>query len=245
MYMARNTAKFNWSQLDRKGLTELLYQLSPKIVKKEIPVAKFHRIIATQMKNGIPIKVTKHSDPKVESGYVYVGGAYYSDDDKDREKCIEISLVYNTNDENIVLTKARFNRLCILFADTVLHEVIHMRQYRRRKFKELPDYASTAEKDEQNQEQIYLGGSDEIDAYGFNIACELVEKFKGDYHLISQYLNEDQSKKKRRSNCWRMYLKAFDHNHNHVIIKRLKSKVMRYLPHAQVGRPYRNKDWIG
>jgi hypothetical protein len=120
-----------------------------------------------------------------------------------------------------------------------------MRQYRRRKFKELPDYASTAEKDEQNQEQSYLGKSDEIDAYGFNIACELLTKFNGDHQLIYQYLNEDQSKKKRRSNCWREYLNAFDHDHNHIIIKRLKSKVIRYLPHAEAGRPYRNKEWIG
>jgi hypothetical protein len=242
--MARNTAKFNWSQLDRRGLTALLHQLSPKVVKQEIPVAKFHRIMATHLKICIPIKVSKQSDPKVERGCVYLGGAYYSDDDKDRQKCIEISLVYNPFDENIGLTQTRFDKLCLLFADTILHEVIHMRQYRRRKFKELPDYASSAEKDEQNQEQSYLGKGDEIDAYGFNIACELMSKFKGDINLISQYLNEDQSKKKRRSNCWRMYLKAFDHDHNHTIIKRMKKKVMRYLPHAQLGRPYRNKDWI-
>ena len=120
-----------------------------------------------------------------------------------------------------------------------------MRQFRRRKFKDLPDYASRAEKDEQNQAQSYLGKSDEIDAYGFNIACELVSKFKGDEQLITQYLNEDQSKKRRKSNCWRDYLKAFDHDHNHIIIKRLKKKVIHYLPHARVGKPYRTKEWIG
>jgi hypothetical protein len=38
-------------------------------------------------------------------------------------------------------------------ADTILHEIMHMRQYRRRKFKILPDYASTAEKTEQRAEQ--------------------------------------------------------------------------------------------
>jgi hypothetical protein len=243
--MARNTAKFNWSQLDRKSLIDLLHQLSPKVVKQEFPVAKFHRIIATHMKSSIPIKVAKCFNMKVEPGCIYLGGAYYSDKDKDRGKCIEISLVYNLFDKKIVLTQTKFNRLCILFADTILHEVIHMRQYRRRKFKEIPDYVSTAEKDEQNEEQSYLGKRDEIDAYGFNIACELLTKFNGNCQLILQYLNEDQSKKKRRSNSWRMYLKAFNHNHNHIIIKRLKSKVIRYLPHAQSGRPYRNKDWIG
>jgi hypothetical protein len=41
-----------------------------------------------------------------------------------------------------------------------------------------------------------------------------------------------------------MYLKAFQHDHDHPIIHRLKKKIVRYLPQAQVGKPYRNKDWI-
>jgi hypothetical protein len=45
-----------------------------------------------------------------------------------------------------------------------------MRQFRRRNFKQLPDYASNAEKSEIREEQEYLGCKDEIDAYSFNIA---------------------------------------------------------------------------
>jgi len=41
-----------------------------------------------------------------------------------------------------------------------------------------------------------------------------------------------------------MYLKAFDYNHDHKIIKRLKKRVIRYLPNAELGRPYRTADWI-
>jgi hypothetical protein len=41
-----------------------------------------------------------------------------------------------------------------------------------------------------------------------------------------------------------MYLKAFNHDHNHVIIKRVKKKVIRYIPYAKLGKPYRKKDWI-
>jgi hypothetical protein len=134
--------------------------------------------------------------------------------------------------------------MCYTIADTILHEIMHMRQYRRRKFKILPDYASTAEKTEQRAEQEYLGCSDEVDAYSFNIACELMDKFKYDPVQVIQYLNEDQKGLRRRHNSWRMYLKAFDHNHDHTIIKRLKKKIIKYLPRAINGKPYRNKDWI-
>jgi hypothetical protein len=72
-----------------------------------------------------------------------------------------------------------------------------------------------------------------------------MDKFNNDTKAVTGYLNENQKRLKRKPNSWRMYLKAFDHDHNHPIIKRVKTKVMRYLPHALAGRPYRNKDWIG
>jgi hypothetical protein len=41
-----------------------------------------------------------------------------------------------------------------------------------------------------------------------------------------------------------MYLKAFEHDHNHIILRRVKKKIVRYLGAAKMGKPYRNKDWI-
>ena len=242
--MARNTAKFDWSMLDRRGLIQFLSEISPKLVGQELTNSKFHSIISKHIKSQLPVKVIKRSDTKVDFGHVYTGGAYYSDDDKARRQCIEIVFVYNPLIGSVYVTHQRFYRMCALFADTILHELIHMRQYRSRKFKELPDYASSAEKTEQRQEQEYLGNRDEIDAYGFNIACELMDKFNNNEEQIIAYLSEDQKGMRRKFNCWRMYLKAFNYDHNHVIIKRVKKKVIRYIPYAKMGKPYRAKDWI-
>jgi hypothetical protein len=243
--MTRATAKFDWSMLDRKGLTQFLAEISPKLVGQELTNTKFHSIISKHIRSQLPVKVVKRSDTKVEFNQVYTGGAYYSDDDKDRNRqCIEIVFVYNPIIGSVCITQHRFRKMCSLFADTILHELMHMRQYRSRKFKELPDYASSAEKTEQRLEQEYLGNPDEIDAYGFNIACELMDKFKGNEYQVIEYLSEDQKGLRRRYNSWRMYLKAFDHDHNHIIIKRLKKKVVRYIPYAELGKPYRGKDWI-
>jgi hypothetical protein len=242
--MARNTAKFDWSMLDRQGLSQFLAEISPKLVGQELTNAKFHSIISKHIRSRLPVKVVKRSDVKVDFGHVYTGGLYYSDEDKARRQCIEIVFVYNPIIGSVYITPQRFRRMCALFADTVLHELMHMRQYRSRKFKELPDYASSAEKTEQRQEQEYLGNPDEIDAYGFNIACELMDKFNGNGQQVIDYLCEDQKGLRRKHNSWRMYLKAFNHDHDHPIIKRMKKKVMRYLPYAELGKPYRSKDWI-
>jgi hypothetical protein len=109
----------------------------------------------------------------------------------------------------------------------------------------LPDYNSTASSSKIREEQGYLGCTDEIDAYGFNIACELLEQFRGNYKLSIDFLSKNLVGSRGRSiACWRMYLKAFKHDHDHEIIKRLKRKVIRYLPRAEVGKPFKSRDWI-
>jgi hypothetical protein len=236
---------FDWSALDRNGLTNDFMEIKPLVIQKNIKASALHALISKHIKSKYPIRVRKIYNQKiVEPGTMYLLGLYYSDLDKGKKKCIEIQFAYNNPKDSIFLDTSRLKKTGMCFADTVLHEVIHMRQFRRRKFKYLPEYASNAEKTEQRQEQNYLGSSDEIDAYGFNIACELNEKFRSDIKKIVKYLDENQKNKKRNHSCWRMYLHAFDHDHSHAIIKRLKKKIIRYLPHAIDGKPYRNKDWI-
>ena len=72
---------------------------------------------------------------------------------------------------------------------------------------------------------------------------EVIREFIDNSKVVN-YLNEDQKKTRRKHSSWRMYLKAFNHDHEHPIIKRVKQKVVRYLPNALYGKPYRNRDWI-
>lgn len=236
--------KFNWSTLDRETIASFMLSLAPELVKQELSISDFHKKVTNHLKKLVPVRVRKNFNPKVEPNQCWVGGTYYSDRDQEKVKSIEIIFEYSIFEETICITSKRFKGMCLTIADTILHELIHMRQFRRRKFKILPDYASTAEKDELRMEQSYLGCSDEIDAYAFNIACELIDKFGSDQRRMIQYLNENQKNKHRRHNCWRMYLKAFEHDHNHPILQRVKKKIVRYLPQAYIGKPYRNKDWI-
>jgi hypothetical protein len=221
-----------------------MHTLSPEIVRQPLTIEQFHKKVTRLLKKYTPVRVRKSFSTKVDQGHVFVGGCYYSGYDEDYEKCIEVLFQYRTDEKIINLTAKRFASMCTTIADTLLHEIIHMRQFRRRNFKYLPDYASNAEKNEIREEQEYLGCSDEIDAYGFNIACELMDKFGKNRKQVINYLNENQKGKKRRHNSWRMYLKAFEHDHNHPILQRVKKKVVRYLPAAEAGKPYRNKDWI-
>ncbi len=242
--MIKNPYKFNWTELDRYSIASYMWILSDKVIGNNIPITDFHKLVSKHIKNEFPILFKKFKDPKGNKGFVSVGGTYYSDYDQSKKKCVEIIFVYHESDKSLKFTKKRFWNFCLLIADTILHEVIHIKQYRKRKFKVLPDYESTASRTKIREEQGYLGCADEIDAYGFNIACELVEKFNGDQLSIINYLNSDQKNLRRKHNSWRLYLRAFQHDHNHEIIKKLKRKVIKYIPAARHGKPFKSKDWI-
>jgi hypothetical protein len=236
---------FDWSNLERNSIINFIMELSPKLCEQTISVTQFHKILSSYIKKHWPVTVNQGWDIKVKKLGLFVGGTYYSDRDENGKKCISLELVYNPLYNKINLSKRRFKNMCSVIADTLLHEIIHMRQYRRRDFKMLPDYNSTASSSKIREEQGYLGCTDEIDAYGFNIACELLDQFRGNYKLSIDFLSKNLTGSRGRSiACWRMYLKAFKHDHDHEIIKRLKRKVIRYLPRAEVGKPFKSRDWI-
>jgi hypothetical protein len=240
-----NKEIFDWSKVERNTLISIIWNLKDQLSRKKLTVFEFHRLISQTLKSVLPIKVRKFYTKEIPKGIIYIGGSYFSDLDETKKIPICLDFFYNKKKDTYILDTRRIKSICTSIADTILHEIIHMRQYRRRNFKFLPDYASTADKTDKRQEQSYLGNSDEIDAYSFNIACELLDKFNGNQKKIVTYLDQNQKYKKRKFNGWRMYLLAFDHDHNHKIIKRVKKKVIKYLPHAVEGKPYRNKDWIG
>jgi hypothetical protein len=237
-------SSYNWSEWDKQSIIQMVMMVKEDFVGKTLSIDLFHKKLTHHIKYWMPVRVRKSQELQVEPTFVWVGGVYHTEYDMNKEKAIEICFAYSLADTKLTYTGRRFNRLCNRIADVLLHEIIHMRQARKRKFKHLPGYSSTAESTKQRQEQEYLGDNDEIDAYAFNMACELNEKFKGDMKRIVGYLNEEQKGKKRNYDTWRTYLKAFEWDQNHRIIKRIKKRSIYYLSRTQVSKPFQCKDWI-
>jgi hypothetical protein len=234
---------FNWSLLDRYNLHSMLNEVGSSIVGKKLSIAEIHKILSTHIKSHLPIRVKYKEDPGQEPGLIYIGGTYYADYDKGGQRHIEVVLSYHLFDQHLKLTRARWNRTCSLFADTILHEIVHMRQYRTRNFKSIPGYESTAHLTKQRRDQEYYGDKDEIGAFAFNIACELVDKFGYNPDEIWKYLDSDRAKRNKRSTYLR-YLRAFDFNHNHKIMRKMKRKVMHQLENAYYGKPFKTTDHL-
>jgi hypothetical protein len=241
MVSAKN---YDWSTLDRTLIREMITNSVSTLVDTTTPHSFTKQIRDNFRHNEVPIKVIMTKNKEVKKDAIWVGGLYDSIKDKKNVKFITVSLNYHPEQKKVRMNKCSIRSLSTNIADTLLHEIIHTRQYRRRKFKDIQGYESTAEFGKQRRDQIYYGHSDEIDAYAFNIACLLNDRFKGDKKQIVQYLNSDLRDRRLKKNAYRTYLATFDHDHNHRVIKKLKKKVMYYLPYTEIGKPYKTADWL-
>ena len=222
----------------------MLSDLGKVVINQKLEIAVLHGIISKHIKRHLPVRVKLRRDITQEPGIMYMGGAYYSSDDQcGSARYIEIVLSYYMFDETLVIKRKRWERFCRLFADTMLHEIIHMRQYRTREFKAIPGYESTAYLAKQRRNQEYYGDKDEIGAYSFNMACELVDRFGTDIDAIKLYLDSNAVKRHKRSTYYR-YMQTFDWNHGHKIVRNIKKKVLQQIPYALYGKPFKTTDYL-
>lgn len=230
---------FNWSLLDRNNLYSMLYGAGRDIVGRKMPVNLLHRRLSSHIKSNLPVSIKKWQyDAKQDRGFPYIGGSYDSVlDKKGTKRFVEVVLSYHPNDREVCITEYRWKRLCSLFADTILHEMVHMRQYRSRNFKDIPGYLSTAELRKQRVDQEYYGHRDEMGAFSFNIACELIDKFGNDPVAISRYMDTVSGRVKKGT--WPRFLKTFDYDHDHIKVRQMKQKVLKQLEYAAIGRPFK------
>ena len=233
---------FDWAKLTRSSILTAVMGCKHQIVNRKLCIKNIHAIFSAHLKSYFPIRIKRVVNTDTELGCVYIGGMYYSGYDIESKLCIEIVLQYSLFDEYLTISNTLFKRIAIAITDALLHEALHMKQFRARKFKILPNYTGTAEKRKQRIEQTYLGDSDEIDSYGFNIACELHDKFNGNEIAIVEYLNKLTHRKVQRPTTWITYLKAFDYDHNHDIIKKAKKRIIHYIPYAKIGSPFKSSD---
>jgi hypothetical protein len=236
---------YDWSNLDRDGIIHICSLLRKKIVNKKNKAKEITKLFRKHFKeNEIPIKIRTKSSSVIPNNKIWVGAVFDSIDDKKGKKSIKLDLYYRPDNDLICLTHDGYNELCFEIADTILHELIHMRQYRRRNYKVLPGYTSFAQATRQKEEQEYLGHNDEIDAYAFNIACKLQDRCVISKTKSVKSINKGLQDLEKIKAPYNMYLSAFNFDHDHKVIKKLKKRIAYYLPYAEIGKPYKTKDWL-
>lgn len=240
--MAR--AAFNWAGLTRSVLIKQLSELRDRVVDQTISVTELTRLLKKHIRSHLPVSITSSRYAPVPRNTIWLGGVYDSElDRKKRKRFIEVQLAFSPQDRRLHFSHYRFHRLCRRYADLILHEVIHCRQFRARKFKAIPGYQSTAIYAQDRREQEYYGDLDEMGAHAFNIACNLVDRYGLDRKKCIHYLN-NTPRRYKKATAWQDYLQAFNWNHGHYRVRKMKTLIIRNLEMAATGKPFRNNNFL-
>lgn len=169
--------------------------------------------------NYLEIKVTTVRDKTLQDEIFFANGYYDPTDDQDGERCIELIITHNFAKDQIWYGD-QIRQLLIQVYDTVVHELRHQKQYRKRQFK--------IGKDRGSGYKDYLADPEEVDAYSINIAIELCRSL-GKTRALRYLHNVDKlSRFKIKNNfvspCLAMYRAEFP-NSADPIIKELSKKI--------------------
>lgn len=232
---------FNWNSIDRYYLINYILEIQEKIIKNDITIEKFHRILSNHIKKLLPLKFKKIYDPTIKTNNnIKIGGCYFYNLDKNNKKAIQITIHYSAIKNNVELTSKKLYNIAYCIANILMHEIIHMKQFRSRNFKLIKNYISKSNEELLRLDQEYYGHNDEIDAWAFVIACELYDNI-GHYNKIIHIVTKLKHSTKN-SDTFSEYLKIFKNDIN--VINRLKKKIISYIPAANRGKPFRYSSFI-
>ena len=153
-------------------------------------------------------------------------------DDEDELDPYRIELLFNPKDKKgIKFNTTALEEIKHRLIDALEHEMIHSLQYQKRDFKQQKGYRS------RDREQEYLGNQDEIEAFAKNISSELLRH--ANKEQATDMLRSVKNTTELRDKIGNLlspnlvgYLRAWDFNTRHPVIKKLLKKVYNYIQNS-------------
>ena len=158
-------------------LLQSLYNVYDRLLDQSVESQKIYKSI----KKAVPFKECVFCSVEtlsLPSGRFNVSGLYDPDQDEQGKPPITIEIAFpkktkftfNESD----LRRDHWAELCIDLASTLGHEFIHLHQFRNRNYRWTRQYKSQTDNVSLKEAQEYYGDADEIGAYAFMAAAELI-----------------------------------------------------------------------
>lgn len=206
----------------REQVREICQQLEPKVVDQVFLINDLVDLIGRFVSRKFRVTTLHAQAFEVELTELNINAFYDPERDELGKNSVELVLVTNPNDRHLILDRALWNLFVNRLADSLAHELIHMRQARSRDFLFVESRAYREMEIDENLS--YLSDLDEIDAYAYNIATELREHA----NPLSRLANPAAVSVNDSINLW-AYLQAFSKDLKNPAIKRLLKKVYKHL----------------
>lgn len=210
----------------RKEILEILDDLKPFIVNQFLTIDEFVQDFGVFIGTRFNVDVKHAEASQVDPNDMELNGYYDGGLDEFGDIPIEVYMITNPMQDVIILDEEQFDSIARKIADTLSHEVIHMKQYRARDFLEVETVGYVdLEEDSDEENRYYLSSPDEINAYAYNIANELL-----DHHEVTTVLEKlnkvSEIKIEDSINLW-AYVQAFEKDTNHPVLKKLFKQVYK------------------
>lgn len=206
----------------RDQIFQVCKPLENDIVNQVYTVPDFIKFVGKFIADKFSVNVAHSTAPGVDSGDVSIAAYYDYMDDEFCKTSIELVLITNVNDKFILFDQDLYTRFIKCLADSLVHELVHMKQARARDF--IPTDQDYGPEGTVEHELNYLSNPDEIDAYAYNIAVELQENTNP-----FQKLNNPSTISIEESlNLW-VYVNTFGQNINNPTMKKLLKKIYKRL----------------
>ena len=206
----------------REQVREICQQLEPKVVDQVFPINDLVDLIGRFISRKFRVSTLHAHAHEVELTELNINAFYDPERDELGRNSVELVLVTNPNDRHLILDQPLWNLFVNRLADSLAHELIHMRQARSRDFLFVESRAYREMEIDENL--TYLSDLDEIDAYAYNIATELREH----PNPLSKLDNPAAVSVNDSINLW-AYMQAFSKDMKTPPIKRLLKKVYKHL----------------
>ena len=165
------------------------------------------------------IKVLSKRSSVVDPDMICVGGFFDHQAEQDNEPCIELVLYYHPDQQHVDPANVDWDFLSFEIAETLGHEQVHRGQAHRKR-KRIRGYVS---KGKSKAEKEYLGNDDEIEAYGFSIAAEM---------LFLRNIAEIDDFRMGEIPVWNEYQYLFSDDQS--VLLKLNRQILKYLRRLEV-----------
>ena len=234
-----NLVEGKTQEIPRRNIKSLIGTVKSKIINRNITIRTIANELEKTLRRKYDLEVKVEKSSKVSSSSIVVN-AWYDDDDDRTGDDIPIRLNFIVSDPEVLLNldEKMWKKFSNEVADAVQHEYLHMTQYRNRGFTKPSKYKPKVKKELKDfyNAKVYLGNSDEIEAYALNISSELLNTYRTKRKTIANLKRLDKSLFKASPNLF-AYFMAFDFDSRHPVIRKLIKKVLLYV---ESQRPSRN-----
>lgn len=218
-------------EIPRRNIKSLIGKSKSKIINKNITINSIANEIEKTLRRKYDIEIAVDKSSRVASGSILIN-AYYDPENDQNGDDVPIQIELKVSDPEVLLNldNSMWMKFSNELADAIQHEYLHMAQYRNRGFVKTSDYKPKMSKELKDfySSRVYLGNSDEIEAYALNISSELLNKYRTKQKAIANIKRLDKSLFTSSPNLF-AYFMAFNFDSRHPVIRRLLKKVLLYI----------------